>query len=252
MARADGRIQPGQKLTSAVSARAWNRAQDAADIILGNREQFGAGPPQSSAAPYVYVLGRNSTDALVPRWGVVGITGLELTVAGTDAAGTSQFQEMPVVTAGSPGGNHPERWGISLEPIPSSAIGRIAVAGVVQAKTRIVSTNDRFVRVLSGNTSSLVTGNTGEGLILWMEEETGDDKWALIRLGFGGDAGVVIVQFDGAWALNATKQVRFFGSDETVQAINRFASVGSASCTTRFGAITRYGAQWHLIAAQCQ
>lgn len=35
--RRDGRIDPGQKLANAISARAWNRAQDAADIVLGER-----------------------------------------------------------------------------------------------------------------------------------------------------------------------------------------------------------------------
>lgn len=35
MGRTDGRIEPGQPLAGAISARAWNRAQDAADIVLG-------------------------------------------------------------------------------------------------------------------------------------------------------------------------------------------------------------------------
>jgi hypothetical protein len=42
--RQDGRIEPGQKLSGAISARAWNRAQDAADIVLAERTGFGAGP----------------------------------------------------------------------------------------------------------------------------------------------------------------------------------------------------------------
>jgi hypothetical protein len=40
--RPDGRIEPGQRLSTAISARAWNRAQDAADIVLGERTGFGA------------------------------------------------------------------------------------------------------------------------------------------------------------------------------------------------------------------
>ena len=35
MARPDGRIEKGQRLATAISARAWNRAQDAADRVLG-------------------------------------------------------------------------------------------------------------------------------------------------------------------------------------------------------------------------
>jgi hypothetical protein len=35
MARPDGRLEQGQPLRGAISARAWNRAQDAADLVLG-------------------------------------------------------------------------------------------------------------------------------------------------------------------------------------------------------------------------
>lgn len=35
MNRGDGRLEPGQPLAGAITARAWNRAQDAADIVLG-------------------------------------------------------------------------------------------------------------------------------------------------------------------------------------------------------------------------
>ncbi|NBW14851.1 MAG: hypothetical protein EBR82_43310 [Caulobacteraceae bacterium] len=35
MARSDGRIEQGQKVRGAISARAWNRAQQAADVVLG-------------------------------------------------------------------------------------------------------------------------------------------------------------------------------------------------------------------------
>lgn len=46
-ARQDGRIEPGQRISRAISARAWNRAQDAADIVLGRQVRFGAGVPSS-------------------------------------------------------------------------------------------------------------------------------------------------------------------------------------------------------------
>jgi hypothetical protein len=45
--RNDGRIEPGQKLSTAISARAWNRAQDAADLVLGQRTDFGANGSQA-------------------------------------------------------------------------------------------------------------------------------------------------------------------------------------------------------------
>jgi hypothetical protein len=55
MARNDGRIEPGQKLSSAISARAWNRAQDAADVVLGVRPGAEAGPLITARLPGVRV-----------------------------------------------------------------------------------------------------------------------------------------------------------------------------------------------------
>lgn len=52
MAKPDGRIEKGQRLASAISARAWNRAQDAADIVLGVRPGIEAG---SGLGPSHYV-----------------------------------------------------------------------------------------------------------------------------------------------------------------------------------------------------
>jgi len=50
MARPDGRIEKGQRLASAISARAWNRAQEAADRVLGagTGVEAGTGPVASS------------------------------------------------------------------------------------------------------------------------------------------------------------------------------------------------------------
>ena len=253
MARADGRIQAGQKLTTAISARSWNRALDAADIVLGDRQGFGVDPARATSAPYLHVSARNGSGSLVPRWGILGITGLYVTAAGNNASaeGNAQFQEMPVVNTAMPGtGFFPERWGVALEPIANNAFGRLAVTGVVQVKVRVINTGDRYVRALANNNASVVSGSHGEGMILYMEPGTGDNKWALIRLGVA--TGVAIVQFEGAWAINTTKTVTFLGGTDTVVALNRFASVGAAACTTRTGAITRHGNQWNLIAAQCQ
>jgi hypothetical protein len=40
MPRSDGRLETGQKLNRSISARAWNRAQEAADLVLGQRDSF--------------------------------------------------------------------------------------------------------------------------------------------------------------------------------------------------------------------
>jgi hypothetical protein len=53
MAKPDGRIEKGQRLASAISARAWNRAQDAADIVLGVRPGIIAGSFNVARLPCV-------------------------------------------------------------------------------------------------------------------------------------------------------------------------------------------------------
>lgn len=55
--RRDGRIEAGQPLRTAISAAAWNRAQDAADIVLGQRPGFAA----AGVAARVHVLGKTSS-----------------------------------------------------------------------------------------------------------------------------------------------------------------------------------------------
>lgn len=56
MAKPDGRIEKGQRLSTAISARAWNRAQDAADIVLGVRPGVAAGDLRQSP----HLLGKTS------------------------------------------------------------------------------------------------------------------------------------------------------------------------------------------------
>lgn len=75
--RRDGRIEPGQPLGTAISARAWNRAQDAADIVLGQRPGFTV----PTADGRYFALGKTSaawakaTAADITLWG--GVPGSE-------------------------------------------------------------------------------------------------------------------------------------------------------------------------------
>lgn len=55
MARPDGRVEPGQRISSAFSARAWNRAQDAADIVLGSKTGLAAGGDPQDRLRYLTI-----------------------------------------------------------------------------------------------------------------------------------------------------------------------------------------------------
>jgi len=247
--RRDGRIDPGQKLGKAISARAWNRAQDAADIVLGQAPGVTADANTPYGPPFNYVYCRNNTSQTVPRFGVMRIGGVEVQPGGPTAPGTAQFVQMPIVSGQLPTESALERWGVAIEPIPVGQTGRLAVAGVVQCKVRVRNTLDRFVRPLAGTVNQLVTAGYGEGLILWSEGTVGEERWALVRI--GSPAGVSIVQFDGAWPINTSKTITFLGGSDTATGFNRFSSVGSETCGTRFAAVALHNGQWELIAAQC-
>jgi hypothetical protein len=247
--RRDGRIDPGQPLGKAISARAWNRAQDAADIVLGQAPGATAVANTPYGPPFEYVHCANNTSQNVPRFGVLRIGGVQIQPGIDTAPGTAQFVQMPVVSGVVPDASNPGRWGVAIDPIEQGKIGRLAVAGVVQCKVRVRGTGDRFVRSLNGSVNQAVTGGFGEGLILWSESTVGEERWALIRL--GTPAGVALIQFDGAWPINTNKTITFFESTDTATAFNRFGSIGSETCGTRFGAVTLHNGVWNLIAAQC-
>jgi hypothetical protein len=246
--RRDGRIDAGQPLGKAISARAWNRAQDAADIVLGQAPGATAGPTTAYSPPYEYVYCRNTSPRLVPRFGVLEIDGLEITPGGESDDGTSQFVEMPVVTGVVPGNSI--RWGVALEPIAPDKIGRLAVAGVVQARVNVISTGHQFVRLKDQDETQLITDGQGQGLILWAEEEVGESRWALIRIVGGSSAGLRMVTFTGAWNKGTFREITAGGTD-VIDVRNSLATIDAGCGEARKGVIAQIEGVWELIAAEC-
>ena len=79
MAKPDGRIEKGQRLSTAISARAWNRAQDAADIVLGVRPGVTAGSAASTPARVIVDMAKLYDFFAFPGMAVI-YTGLNIGV----------------------------------------------------------------------------------------------------------------------------------------------------------------------------
>lgn len=187
MSRPDGRIEKGQPLNRAISARAWNRAQDAADLVLGARPGFEADGIRGPSAPYTFVYCKSSVE--VGRWGVVAIDGLEIPPSGPTGAATTQYEAMPVLLGGPPTDTS-QSIAIAIEPIPAGGIGRVAIDGAVQAMLDVENENHRFARPrvnASGpqveSVKALQSDWAGPAQILWKEYGTGPRKWSLVRIG---------------------------------------------------------------------
>jgi hypothetical protein len=175
MTRPDGRLEPGQPIHGAISARAWNRAQDAADIVLGDSLGQNAQSGGAGLKPYTWAYCK--AGVTVARWGVLEITGVEITPTSTESdTATRSFQDSPVLTGGTPSATT-TAWCVAIEPIESGKIGRVAVGGVVQVKASIGNSSHKFVKA-KASTSELESAWIGEGLILWQ-----GSGWALVRLG---------------------------------------------------------------------
>jgi hypothetical protein len=229
MARNDGRIEAGQKLAGAISAKAWNRAQDAADRVLGAGTGFAAGGTQYGSAPYTFVYARNGTGSTVARWGVMAITGVQITPTSTSGGATAQFEQMPVLTGGTPSATT-AAWCVAVEPIENNKVGRVAVAGVVQVKAADL-------------------GKAAGASVLWKNSD-----WALIRI---DGSGVRLGTISATWTKGNTATVTEQNGDgsaksptTTFTATNYFATVTVASGTKRV-ACARVDDTWILLAAEC-
>lgn len=220
MPRNDGRIEPGQRLNGAISARAWNRMLDAADIVMGDAGGVVAGTGSPSEKPYTWAYCKASVT--VPRWGILAITGVEITPTSSDSdAATKTFQDTPVLTGGTPSATT-TAWCVAVEPIESGKVGRVAVAGVVQCKVADL-------------------GKASGAHVLWK-----DSNWALIRL----HAGIIRGTFSAPWSKGSTATVTdAIVSGATYTAKNYFASLTGSG--TKACAIAMVGDEWILIAAEC-
>ena len=248
MPRPDGRIEPGQPLRGAISARAWNRAQDAADLVLGANPGTAGVPGSTAITPYTWAYCKPSVT--VARWGVLAITGVAITPTSSSGGATASFEEMPVLTGGTPSATT-TAWCVAVEPIAANAVGRVAVGGVVQCKVEVDKADDKFV-ACKASASELKTGVKGEGLILYKEGGTGSGKWALVRLAGGGaGGGIVRGTFSAPWNKGSTATVTdAITSGTTYSSVkNYFAAVGGTG--TKACAIAYVGTEWILIAAEC-
>jgi hypothetical protein len=152
--RKDGRIEPGQKLGTAISARAWNRAQEAADIVLGERTRFGADGQSAIERASNIVLVRNDSGADIPRFGVIGFGQI------ISNLNTSQIVVQGVLPKAF------SAFGIAVEPIASGSVGRCACSGVFPVRVSICNTSHMYANPKDNDVEMLYSSTVGSLQIL--------------------------------------------------------------------------------------
>jgi hypothetical protein len=251
----NGRVTPGP-IKGQLSARALNRAQEAADIVLGQRPNGATDGPGFGPVPYTPILAKNNTTGAVRRWGVLSVAGVVFTPSGATGNATQQFQDQPVLSGGLPTGG--SAFVVAVEPIAAGKIGRVAVAGVVQAKINVVSAGDTFATAKDGDLTQLTSSSSGEATILWKESGTGTGKWALVRFGgSGGSAGGSrLGKVTGTWTKGATASVQQYSGAGAIVTGASFVAINRAQTVT--GPTGGYwvgcdsiDGTWHLAWTEC-
>lgn len=153
MARPDGRIEKGQRLSSAISARAWNRAQEAADLVLGVTPGVEAVTAPSRQRQFTFPVrisgGTSFTFAVVGTNISVAVTGLSA------AAQSSPYSASPVATDQSfpswswawmhtDGVRAQGAWGICESLVPSGGVADCVFSGLTYARVKMRNTGHRF------------------------------------------------------------------------------------------------------------
>lgn len=141
--RKDGRIEKGQKIATAISARAWNRAQDAADIVIGDRYSVTGGATSPVSHSYTSALVRNLSGRNCAIGDVLAIDnyvqlsstydydpGGELLLHGLVASPSNLNTPFGVGCIG-----------VAVEPVENGSIGRFAIDGIVLANVDTTEIN---------------------------------------------------------------------------------------------------------------
>lgn len=185
------RVEVGQPISEAFSATAWNRAQDAADIILGSQPrvlgqnpipyQYGIvvpvflsqdkGPFENGSA--VLLQGHKLDERRIVR--------LDGYVA--DPRPLEDYETHTTV--------FPDSFGVTVQPIrEGDNVALCCISGMVIARVRVISTNHRFVSLPTDRT--VAGGSPGEAGVL----ETSDMGFARMVYGVGDNVAGSII--DGA------------------------------------------------------
>lgn len=192
------RFVPGQRVKS-LPGETLNRAIDAAERIQELLPPGGPEPrPRPTDAPRLVVLVRNQTGVNLKERSIVGIKSTTLTLpeitsgaAGDRANAAVLMGEAVDVELPDADKHTAGRWGVTLAPLKSGAVGYMAVAGLVKVRIDQLDEAHKFVAVKTNESDYVVSADSGTP-ITWrkLADETGEDaegmQWGQINLGSGG------------------------------------------------------------------
>lgn len=177
------KVTPGQPLR--ISARAWNRVLDTIKPNPGFMAiSDGVQPAQNT------VLIRNKSGHDVPRFGVLGISGVEIDPSVDDGKYEKQFAMRPVLTGVTPAAAHRDKFVVMLEPVKDDAVALGAIGGIIPCKVELKGGNHKYAQAKVDDRTQLEsTSKCGAVRLVWVQGQptgasgptapTGPNKWAV-------------------------------------------------------------------------
>jgi len=171
------KVQSGRSLR--IPAEAFNAFIDAARDFRDRQQSRGtATQPQFRQSGIVRV--KNGSGADRNRFEILGIDRPIFTPSDS----LDSFQNEVLLVGVTPDGEyHAGRFCVLLEPLAANAIGLAVISGVCPVRVNITEASDSFAEVQDNDVTQLKTVGSGSATILWKEPGTGEDKWAVVRLG---------------------------------------------------------------------
>ena len=218
MARPDHRIERGQKISSALSASGWNRAQDAADIVLGitTTQVPGANYVFQRSLAVIMKISGGEEGELIPVGSVVDFDSVqgfeEINSTGEVSSGTSAKYAQGIPTAvlhsAEPqGGSWNQQthcgWGVTAQAVENDGAVEVIVAGYAMVKVLVLEYDEAPTNLCWAVPASVhFNGQDAESLKGCLELTScgcdGAAKVLFVGGGSGGSGGVLAAKI--RWA----------------------------------------------------
>lgn len=191
----------------------WNKIVDATRAFYQQQAGLGATAPAAVGGRQAsVVMVKNASDADQERFAVLGVDGPVILPEDNEDEFKRQVALSCVVPTEA---DHRGKFVILLEPLPVGAIGRACAAGVSIVRLEIVNEDDTQADVLDGDATKLTTVTSGGAAqVLWTEEASEGEVWAIVRFGSPGGGAPMMIKLTGAsqllpnrWAYSAVEQV---------------------------------------------
>lgn len=167
------RVEVGQPISEAFSATAWNRAQDAADIILGSQPRVLGQNPIPYQYGIVVPIYLSTKRGPFEEGSAIRIVNYRANVKRLFRLDGSVAVPRPLEDYETHTTVFPESFGVTVQPIrEDDNVAICCVSGLVVARIRIISPNHRFVSLPTDRT--VAGGSAGEDGVL----ETSDMGFA--------------------------------------------------------------------------